>query len=191
MSQPFKLFCLSVLLVGCLSSCKNQNKSETSSTVETSVKTTDNDQLDDGEIAGTLISINKLNVVFGDLGISSAQNDQVKQLATDFRNDFLGIAEKSYQMAKGEDFKIRENGLTRGLLKRYEGLQKMLSKKSAAEFDRIYLKVMTDMQNKNLKVITEKLIPETQSPEYKGFLKHTRDFYKRYAARAIELSKTL
>lgn len=188
MSKSIHLFLCMCLLLVSLTSCKNTKEEDAKHTVATETSSTNSGDFSDGEVAGTMISFNKTSVVFGDLGVTSAQHKVVKQLATELRDTFLSAAEKAYQKAQSEGFEIRDHKLTQGLMKRSGSLLQMLKRKSKQDFDKVYLKVLRDTFAQNLEIINGKLIPECQSSEYRTFLQENAEIYKRYLD---EVSKVL
>jgi putative membrane protein len=137
----------------------------------------------DAQILGVADTANTGEVGQGNIALSKAQHDSVKQFAQLMVKDHTAAKEKGRAVAKELGLTPAPSGLSNGVQKDGNDATAQLSKATSATFDRTYMQLQVTLHEKVLKMLDD-LIPKADAQQVKALLTDMRGHVEHHLAAA-------
>jgi putative membrane protein len=145
----------------------------------------------DPQIAGIVVTANKIDVDAGKLAKSRSKNKEVQQFAQQMITDHTAVNKQAAALAKKLGVKPEDSDTSKSLKKEAGENMANLKKLKGASFDRAYVDHEVAYHEEVLGAIDKVLIPSAQNAELKGLIEKVRPAIDTHLQHAKHLQETL
>ena len=145
----------------------------------------------DPQIAGIVVTANKIDVDAGKLAKSRSKNKEVQQFAQQMITDHTAVNKQAAALAKKLGVKPEDSDTSKSLKKEAGENMANLKKLKGASFDRAYVDHEVAYHEEVLGAIDKVLIPSAQNAELKGLIEKVRPAIDAHLQHAKHLQETL
>jgi putative membrane protein len=145
----------------------------------------------DPQIAGIVVTANKIDVDAGKLAKSRSKNKEVQQFAQQMITDHTAVNKQAAALAKKLGVKPADSDTSKSLKKEAAQNIASLKKLKGASFDRAYVDHEVAYHEEVLGAIDKVLIPSAQNAELKGLIEKVRPAIDAHLQHAQHLQESL
>ena len=145
----------------------------------------------DPQIAGIVVTANKIDVDAGKLAKARSHNKEVQQFAQRMITDHTAVNKQAAALAKKLGVKPEESDTAKSLKKEAAANLANLKKLQGARFDQAYIDHEVAYHEEVLGAIDKVLIPSAQNAELKALIEKVRPAIDAHLQHAKHLQETL
>ena len=145
----------------------------------------------DPQIAGIVVTANKIDVDAGKLAKARSHNKEVQRFAQQMITDHTAVNKQAAALVKKLGVKPEDSDTARSLKKEASANLANLKKLKGASFDRAYIDHEVAYHEEVLGAIDKVLIPSAQNAELKGLIEKVRPAIDAHLQHAKHLQETL
>ena len=145
----------------------------------------------DPEIAHIVVTANAIDSTFGELALTKAQSQEVKDFAQTMITDHGAVNQQAVELAQRLGVTPQENDVSRQLQAAAEQARTGMMDLSGAAFDSAYIAREVQYHQAVLDALDQTLVPGAQNAELRGLLETVRPAFVAHLERAQRIQGTL
>lgn len=130
----------------------------------------DSPKLSDAEIASVAVVANQNDIDFANLALKMSHDPKVLEFAKTMISDHQAVIDQAVALVTKLNVTPKDNAVSQQLVSDAKGTMKMLSSKSAKDFDKAYVDNEVAYHKAVINAVKTVLIPEAQNAELKALL---------------------
>ena len=184
--------CLVVVIVwSAVSACGPREEVATDTAVGTGATAAASTALGDPQIAHVAVTANAIDSSFGELALTKARSQAVKDFAQTMITDHGGVNRQAVELAQRLGVTPQENDVSRQLQAAADSARNAMSALSGAAFDSAYMAREVVYHQAVIDALDQTLIPGAQNAELKALLEGARPAFNAHLERARQVQGSL
>jgi putative membrane protein len=184
--------CLVVVIAwSAVSACGPREEVATDTAGGTSATAAASTALGDPQIAHIAVTANAIDSSFGELALTKARSQAVKDFAQTMITDHGGVNRQAVELAQRLGVTPQENDVSRQLQAAADSARNAMSGLSGAAFDSAYMAREVVYHQAVIDALDQTLIPGAQNAELKALLEGARPAFNAHLERARQVQGSL
>lgn len=185
------LVCASLIVWGAVSACAPREEMPSDTTTPAGAATATSPQLSDPQVADVALTANSIDSAFGELALTKAQSQAVKDFAQTMITDHGGVNRQAVELAQRLGVTPEDNDVSRQLQSQADADRAAMEALSGAAFDSAYIAREVEYHQAVLDALDQTLVPNTQNAELKALLEGVRPAFVAHLERARQVQSSL
>lgn len=184
--------CLALIVVwSAVSACAPRDEAATDTAAGAGATTATSSALGDPQIAHIAVTANAIDSSFGELALTKAQSQAVKDFAQTMVTDHTGVNRQAVDLAQRLGVTPQENDVSRQLQAAADSARTAMNALSGAAFDSAYMAREVAYHQAVIDALDQTLIPGAQNADLKALLEGARPAFNAHLERARQVQGSL
>ncbi|HEX7120916.1 MAG TPA: DUF4142 domain-containing protein, partial [Gemmatimonadaceae bacterium] len=168
------LVCASLIVWGAVSACTPREETPSDTTTPAGAATATSPTLSDPQVADVALTANSIDSAFGELALTKARSQAVKDFAQTMITDHGGVNRQAVELAQRLGVTPEDNDVSQQLQTAADSARTAMEALSGAAFDSAYIAREVAYHQAVLDALDQTLIPNAQNAELRSLLEDVR-----------------
>lgn len=185
------LVCASLIVWGAVSACTPREETPSDTTTPAGAATATSPTLSDPQVADVALTANSIDSAFGELALTKARSQAVKDFAQTMITDHGGVNRQAVELAQRLGVTPEDNDVSQQLQTAADSARTAMEALSGAAFDSAYIAREVAYHQAVLDALDQTLIPNAQNAELRSLLEDVRPAFVAHLERARQVQASL